>query len=232
MVLLDGWGSPCSFINALTSTVIASITIPLALLGTFAVVCLLGYTLDNLPIMGLSIAVGLASLQHGVAPVTINHQGLFPAITLSFNLAPGAALGDAVTAIHAATAAIGMPDTVTGSFQGTAQAFQDSLRTQPWLILAAILTVYVVLGVLYESPIHPLTIISTLPSAALGGAAGAQARRAGPRHPGHDRHHPVDRYRQEERDHDRRLRAGGAAPPGSHATGGDLPGSRGGCDRS
>ena len=98
----------------------------------------------------------------------INHQGLFPAITLSFNLAPGVALGDAVTAVNKASADIGMPDTVTGTFQGTAQAFQDSLRSQPWLILAAILTVYVVLGVLYESPIHPLTIISTLPSAALG----------------------------------------------------------------
>lgn len=110
----------------------------------------------------------LGSLQQGVAPVTINHQGLFPSITLSFNLAPGAALGDAVAAVHAASTAIGMPDTVTGTFQGTAQAFQDSLRTQPWLILAAILTVYLVLGVLYESPIHPLTIISTLPSAALG----------------------------------------------------------------
>ncbi|WCM91772.1 efflux RND transporter permease subunit [Acidovorax sp. NCPPB 2350] len=110
----------------------------------------------------------VASLQHGVASVTINHQGLFPSITLSFNLAPGVALGDAVAAVQAASTAIGMPDTVTGTFQGTAQAFQDSLRSQPWLILAAILTVYVVLGVLYESPIHPLTIISTLPSAALG----------------------------------------------------------------
>jgi hydrophobe/amphiphile efflux-1 (HAE1) family protein len=110
----------------------------------------------------------VATIQHGTAPVTINHQGLFPAITLSFNLAPGYALGDAVTAIQAAAQAAGMPDTVVGSFQGTAQAFQDSLRTQPWLLLAAVLTVYVVLGVLYESPVHPMTIISTLPSAGVG----------------------------------------------------------------
>ena len=110
----------------------------------------------------------VASLGQGLAPVQINHQGLFPAITLSFNLAPGASLGDAVTAIDAQARAAGLPDAVTGSFQGTAQAFQDSLRSQPWLILAAVLAVYVVLGVLYEHPIHPLTIISTLPSAALG----------------------------------------------------------------
>jgi multidrug efflux pump subunit AcrB len=110
----------------------------------------------------------VATIVQGVAPVTINHQGLFPSITLSFNIPPGYALGDAVTAIQAAAASIGMPDTVTGSFQGTAQAFQDSLRTQPWLLLAAVLSVYVVLGVLYESPVHPMTIISTLPSAGVG----------------------------------------------------------------
>ena len=110
----------------------------------------------------------LGTLQHGLAPITINHQGLFPAITLSFNLAPGYALGDAVTAIQNAKIAAGTPDSVSGTFQGTAQAFQDSLRTQPWLILAAVIAVYIVLGVLYESPIHPLTIISTLPSAGLG----------------------------------------------------------------
>jgi multidrug efflux pump len=110
----------------------------------------------------------VATIGQGVAPVTINHQGLFPSITLSFNIAPGYALGDAVTAIEAAKLAAGMPDSVVGSFQGTAQAFQDSLRTQPWLLLAAVLSVYVVLGVLYESPVHPVTIISTLPSAGVG----------------------------------------------------------------
>ncbi|EZP79262.1 RND transporter, HAE1/HME family, permease protein [Novosphingobium resinovorum] len=110
----------------------------------------------------------LVRVKQGVAPVTIAHQGPFPAVTLSFNLAPGVALGTAVTAIQNAEQAAGMPATVKGSFQGAAQAFQASLSTQPFLILAAIVTIYIVLGVLYESAIHPLTIISTLPSAGLG----------------------------------------------------------------
>jgi len=110
----------------------------------------------------------LGTLKDGVSPVTISHQGLFPAVTLSFNLAPGVALGDAVTAIDQAALAAGKPDSVVASFQGAAQAFQDSLRSQPWLILAAVIVVYMVLGILYESPIHPITIISTLPSAGLG----------------------------------------------------------------
>jgi multidrug efflux pump len=110
----------------------------------------------------------LASVKSGVLPVSINHQGSLPATTLSFNLAPSVSLSDAVTAIHAAEINAGMPVTVTGSFQGTAQAFQDSMASQPWLILAAVIAVYIVLGVLYESAIHPLTIISTLPSAGLG----------------------------------------------------------------
>jgi multidrug efflux pump subunit AcrB len=103
-----------------------------------------------------------------VSYLSINHQGQFPAITLSFNLAPGVALGDAVNAIEGATAAIGKPPAMLGTFQGNAQAFQDSLRTEPYLILAAIITVYIILGVLYESYIHPLTILSTLPSAGMG----------------------------------------------------------------
>ena len=102
------------------------------------------------------------------AYLMISHQGQFPAVTLSFNLAPGVALGDAVDAVHKAEAAMRMPATVRGSFQGTAQAFQQSLRTQPYLILAALVCVYIVLGLLYESYIHPLTILSTLPSAGLG----------------------------------------------------------------
>jgi multidrug efflux pump len=110
----------------------------------------------------------LASLKNEQMPIIINHQGIFPAITLSFDLAPGHALSEAVDALQQAQLAIGMPDSVRGSFQGTAQAFQDSLKSQPWLILAAIITVYIVLGVLYESAIHPLTIISTLPSAGFG----------------------------------------------------------------
>jgi len=103
-----------------------------------------------------------------VSYLSINHQGQFPAITLSFNLAPGVALGDAVAAIENMAAAIGKPPAMLGTFQGNAQAFQDSLRSEPYLILAAIVTVYIILGVLYESYIHPLTILSTLPSAGAG----------------------------------------------------------------
>jgi len=105
--------------------------------------------------------------QH-VTYLAINHQGQFPAVTLSFNLAPGAALGAAVDAINRAAAAMRLPATITGSFQGTAQAFQSSLKTQPYLILAALVAVYIILGMLYESYIHPLTILSTLPSAGAG----------------------------------------------------------------
>ncbi|MEB0077138.1 efflux RND transporter permease subunit [Pseudomonas sp. CCI3.2] len=110
----------------------------------------------------------MTNLKNELVPIIINHQGIFPAITLSFDLAPGHALSEAVDAIQKASLAVALPDNVRGSFQGTAQAFQDSLKSQPWLILAAILTVYIVLGVLYESAIHPLTIISTLPSAGFG----------------------------------------------------------------
>jgi multidrug efflux pump len=98
----------------------------------------------------------------------VNHQGQFPAVTLSFNLALGVALGDAVSAIERATHDMGLPETVRGKFAGTAQAFQASLASQPWLILAALVTVYIVLGILYESYVHPITILSTLPSAGVG----------------------------------------------------------------
>jgi multidrug efflux pump len=100
--------------------------------------------------------------------LSVNHQGQFPAVTLSFNLAPGVALGDAVVAINAAEQEIGLPGSIHASFQGTAQAFQASLKSEPMLILAALVTVYIVLGVLYESLIHPITILSTLPSAGVG----------------------------------------------------------------
>jgi hydrophobic/amphiphilic exporter-1 (mainly G- bacteria), HAE1 family len=105
--------------------------------------------------------------QH-VTFLSINHQGQFPAVTLSFNLAPNVALGQAVDAIRKVTAQIRMPATINATFQGTAQAFQDSLRTTPYLILAALVAVYIILGMLYESYIHPLTILSTLPSAGVG----------------------------------------------------------------
>ena len=105
--------------------------------------------------------------QH-VTYLSINHQGQFPAVTLSFNLAPGAALGQAVDAITRVQTQMRLPGTMLGTFQGTAQAFQSSLKTQPYLILAALVAVYIILGMLYESYVHPLTILSTLPSAGLG----------------------------------------------------------------
>lgn len=100
--------------------------------------------------------------------LSINHQSQFPSVTLSFNLAPGVALGDAVAAIHKAEGEIGKPATMVGTFQGNAQAFQDSLASEPLLVVAALLVIYVILGVLYESYVHPITILSTLPSAGLG----------------------------------------------------------------
>lgn len=107
-------------------------------------------------------------LSRTTGPLVISHQGQFPATTLSFNLAPGGSLGDAVKAIETTTRQMGLPASIRGRFQGTAQAFQASLVNEPLLILAALITVYIVLGVLYESYIHPITIISTLPSAGVG----------------------------------------------------------------
>jgi HAE1 family hydrophobic/amphiphilic exporter-1 len=106
-----------------------------------------------------------------VQPLSISHQGQFPATTISFNLAEGVSLGEATTAIDKAVSEMGVPATIASSFQGTAQAFQQSLGTVPLLILAALVVVYLILGILYESYIHPLTIISTLPSAGVGALA-------------------------------------------------------------
>jgi multidrug efflux pump len=115
--------------------------------------------------------VPLSAFTHyeaSTAPLAVNHQGQFPSVTLSFNLAPGLALSDATTRIHQMEQSIGMPATIHGSFSGTLEAFQASLATEPILIVAALMAVYVVLGVLYESYIHPITILSTLPSAGMG----------------------------------------------------------------
>jgi len=101
-------------------------------------------------------------------PITVNHQGQFPVVTLSFNVAPGVSLGDAVNAVNRVKDKIGLPPSIQAQFQGTAEAFQASLANEPVLILAALVTVYIVLGVLYESYIHPITILSTLPSAGVG----------------------------------------------------------------
>jgi multidrug efflux pump len=102
------------------------------------------------------------------APLTVAHDGLFPAVTISFNLKPGVALGDAVKATGAAAAKIGLPPTIRTAFAGTAQAYQDSLGTEPILIAAALVTVYIILAILYESYVHPITIISSLPAASVG----------------------------------------------------------------
>ena len=131
-------------------------------------------TLDRLyvksPLTGgavpLSALVDVDS--NGVGPLLISHQGQFPAVTITFNLVPGVALGQAVDAVNDASRDIGMPSAIIPTFQGNAQAFQTSLRSEPALIAAALIVVYIILGVLYESFIHPLTILSTLPSAGVG----------------------------------------------------------------
>jgi multidrug efflux pump len=130
------------------------------------------HALDNIYIRSTAGGqVPLSAFTHfeaGSAPLVVNHQGQFPAVTISFDLAPDYSLGDAVSAIDQARQEIGMPASIEASFQGTAAAFRASLKNEPLLILAALVTVYIVLGVLYESYIHPITIISTLPSAGVG----------------------------------------------------------------
>jgi multidrug efflux pump len=115
-----------------------------------------------------------AHYEHSNTALSVNHQGIFPAITLSFNLAQGASLGPAVEHIQQAMLKLGVPNTVHATFQGTAQAFQDSLKDQPIWILAALAAVYIVLGILYESFIHPITILSTIPSAGIGAVLALQ----------------------------------------------------------
>jgi multidrug efflux pump len=110
----------------------------------------------------------IATIERGIAPLVVTHQEQFPAATISFDPAPGASLGQAVSAIAAAERAIGLPGTISGQYAGDAAEFQRSLAAEPWLILASIVVIYIVLGVLYESFIHPITILSTLPSAGIG----------------------------------------------------------------
>jgi len=117
------------------------------------------------------VVVPLSAVAHSeptTAPLAVAHQGEFPAVTLSFNLAPGVAISDAVKAINQMEQNIGMPGTIRGSFSGTLQAYQSSLASEPLLIITALMAVYIVLGILYESYIHPITILSTLPSAGVG----------------------------------------------------------------
>ena len=121
---------------------------------------------------GKQVPLGsIAQIEQHVAPLTINRDGQLPAVTLSFNLAPGYALGDAIEAIDALQRDLRMPATLGTTFQGSAQVFRSSLATQPYLIAAALIAIYIVLGILYESYIHPLTILSTLPSAGIGALA-------------------------------------------------------------
>ena len=115
--------------------------------------------------------VPLSAVAHfgpGNTPLAVNHQNLFVASTISFNLAPGVSLSEATAAIEERMATLGVPASIRGSFQGTARVFQQSLANEPYLVAAAVLAVYIVLGVLYESYVHPITILSTLPSAGAG----------------------------------------------------------------
>jgi len=132
---------------------------------------LLGGSIASSQVFAGGSQVPLSTFTHWeatTAPVTVNHQGQFPVVTISFNLAPGASLGEAVEAVNKVKQEIGMPASVQSGFQGSAEVFQTSLANEPLLILAAVITVYIVLGVLYESYIHPITILSTLPSAGVG----------------------------------------------------------------
>ena len=157
-------------------------------------------------------------------PLAVNHQGQFAASTISFNLPPGVSLSDATRAVADALDRIGVPTSIHGSFQGTARAFQSSLDSQPWLILTALLTVYIVLGILYESYVHPITILSTLPSAGVGALLALLICRTEFSIIALIGVILADRDRQEERHHDDRLRTRGGAHAGLAARRGDLPG--------
>ncbi len=163
-----------------------------------------------------SSAVPLGAFSHfetKTQQLSINHQGQFPAITVSFNLAPKAALGGAITAITKVQKDMHMPASLQADFQGTAASFRNSLSNMPLLILAALVTVYIVLGVLYESFIHPITILSTLPSAGVGAFLRADPFRPGSQRRCHHRSRASDRHCQKERHYDGRFRAGCGAQP-------------------
>jgi len=130
------------------------------------------HSLDRLRVPGLNGAQvplsAIAAITRGTAPLAVTHQSQFPSTTISFNLAPGSSLSHAVAAVAQAEQEMGLPSTIAGSYSGDAAEFQASLASEPWLILAAVVVIYIVLGVLYESTIHPVTILSTLPSAGIG----------------------------------------------------------------
>ena len=155
----------------------------------------------------------MTTIDTGVGPLSVNHTGQLPSVTLSFNLRPGVALGDAVAQVQEAARAE-LPATIATSFQGTAQAFQDSTRGLGIILLMAIFVIYVVLGILYESFIHPLTILSGLPSAGLGALVTLLVFKRRPEPLRVRRRHHARRPREEERHHDDRLRDRGAAQRG------------------
>ena len=156
----------------------------------------------------------VASIVQQTGPLEIDHLGQFPAAMISFGLSPGVSIGAAVKAIREARTEIGLPVAVPIKMQGAAAAFESALSNQLWLLLAAVATMYIVLGVLYESFVHPVTILSTLPSARHRCLAGIDDDRQQPDRDRDHRHHPADRHRAEKRDHDGGLRAGCTAQPG------------------
>ena len=154
--------------------------------------------------------VPLSAIMHveeSTGPLQITHFGQFPATTISFDVAPGASLGAAVKAIQKAENDIGLPESFISAMQGSAAAFSASLSNELLLIIAAIVTMYIVLGVLYESFIHPITILSTLPSAGVGALLSLLHFGVRSRYDRDHRHYSAHRHRQEERDHDDRFRA-------------------------
>jgi multidrug efflux pump len=155
-------GSP----TTVPETIEGAASVTSGVIGTAASTSVVSPTGGNPTTM---IPIGAISRVTGsTTPLAVNHQGQFPSVTISFNVAPGVSLGDAVNLINRAKAEVQMPAAINGAFAGTAQAFQASLANQPLLILAALLSVYIVLGILYESYVHPITILSTLPSAGIG----------------------------------------------------------------
>ena len=176
--------------------------------GSGSAIATAGAPIPNGGVVPLST---FAHFESRSAPLSVNHQGQFPVVTISFNLAPKASLGDATQAIDQAEKQIGMPLSIMAAFQGTAQAFQASLANEPLLILAAIVTVYIVLGVLYESYIHPHYDFVDAAVRRSGSDSGPDDLSRGTQRRGADRHHSVDRHRAEERHHDDRFRPGGPA---------------------
>ena len=167
----------------------------------------------NSTLTGNTQLLSAATVQTTTTPLSLNHTGLFPSVTVSFNLSPNVSLSDATVAIDEMQQKLGIPATVRGFFSGTLQAYQQSLSNEWILVITALLAVYIVLGVLYESLVHPLTIISTLPSASVGAMLALLMSDQAPRpeRDFHHRHRPANRHRQEKCHHDDRLRVAGRA---------------------